>query len=202
MGSNVVDVRPHQSRHDRRNPVVGLLFFLSVLVIAACSNEKDATPTETSEAHGSIDIAVGGEVRTFELGAARCETVKADDDYILKVDAPAADTRQIDQKPTQPNLLSARLPADLDVEDVRFGPEQSTYGAIASVVDTEYEDEPYKLLQVIAQTVEGGPADYECRASREDDEISVICNDARVLPWFAAGPVPEGSFKASVGCEG
>jgi hypothetical protein len=180
-----------------------------LLLFAACSTDTpDAAhdpATAPATLSGSIDIAVGGDVRAFGLQKATCEVVDAGGVRVLNVFAPAAGVHTVDGVRTRPNLLTARLPADLGSQEHSFGPTEVSYGAIASVAGAEYADEAYPLLQIIAHSVHNKPvrdgADgYECKASRDGDEISVVCNGGKVFPWSAPGVVPSGSFKAMVVC--
>lgn len=183
--------------------VVGLL--AGLLLLAACSGESPATTSGPASAPGSInigsiDIAVGDDVRTFGLHQAKCEVVDAGGVRFLNVVAPAANIHIVDGVRTRPNLLTARLPADLGQDEATFGPDDAHWGAIASVAGAEYDGEEYPLLQIIAQTARDGAPGYECRASRDGAEISVVCNGGKVFPWSAPGLVPSGSFKATVNC--
>lgn len=178
--------------------ILGLTAVL-MTTVAACSKEDAATVVK-GEASGEIDIAVGGEVRHFGLAEAACEPVDAHGQRFLSVVAPAADKRRVDGKLVRPDLLTARLPTDLGASPVTFGASRPNLGAIASVIDGKYADEPYRLIQVIARATRPH-ADYTCQASRHGQKIDVKCNDAAVFPWFTSGEVPVGSFRATVVCE-
>jgi hypothetical protein len=174
----------------------GLLVALAFLA-GGCWGDAEPPVVDEGQAHGSIDIAVGQDVRTLELGQAQCRQ-KGD---VLHVTAPAAVTRMIDSRPTRPHLISARLPADLDSQEVSFGADDPTFGAVASVAPAEYAGEEYEMLQLLAQRARGASSDYLCRASRDAEKISIVCNDTHVFPWAAPGPVPSGSFRASLECQ-
>jgi hypothetical protein len=186
------------------------------LIVSACDDPKPAAATDPGSAPsrietgrietgrietGRIDIAVGDEVRAFGLNKAECEVVDAGGVRVLSIVAPAAEIHTIEGVRTRPDLLTAHLPADLGRQEVTFEPSDTSLGAIATVAGAEYNGDEYPLLQIIAQSVRDGADGYECRASRTADEISVVCNGAKVFPWAAPGIVPNGSFKARVHCK-
>lgn len=181
-----------------RSGVVGRGGLLVALVFLAggCLNDTEPPIIDEGQRHGSIDIAVGQNVRSFALGQAQCRR-RGD---VLYVAAPAAATQIIENRPTRPHLISARLPADLDSEEFSFAADEPEFGAVASVVPAEYAGEDYEMLQLLAHSARGVGPDYECRASRDVDKLTIVCNDTHVFPWAAPGPVPSGSFKASLAC--
>lgn len=195
-----------------RVSTVGLL--AALLVSAACSNEQPSVeasdPEQAVETAGNIDIAVGPDVRSFDLAEAECSVVEAGGDArlgtfhrgsaYLNVVARSAAIHTVDGQSVRPHLLSARLPTDLGKDEVTFGPGKPTYGAIATTPGTSFEADDDPIIQVIARPAANGATDYECRASRDGQKLSVVCNGGKVLPWSTAGPVPSGSFKATVKC--
>lgn len=196
-----------------RVSTVGLI--AALLVGAACSKGQPSAEAPASEPAvepaGSIDIAVGPDVRSFGLGEAECSVVEAGGDSrsgeanwgeaYLNVTARAATIHTIEGQRVRPYLLSARLPADLGEEETTFGPERTNWGAVASLPGSSLEADDDPIIQVIARSVQNGPTDYECRASRTGQELSVVCNGGKLVPWSTAGPVPSGSFKATVNCK-
>ena len=170
------------------------------LLIAGCADKKNIAEAPRSEPAGQLDIAVGNDVRQFGLAEADCAVVEAGGERFLKVSARSAVVRVVDGERTIPYLLTARLPADLGKDKLTFGPDDPIHGAIASVPGAEYDGEEYPLLQVIARSVQNGATGYECAASRKAEKLSVICNGGKVLPWSAPGPIPSGSFQATVDC--
>ena len=176
-----------------------LACFLLAAGLAGCSKDQPPKGVETEEAHGSITVAVGDNVREFDLAEARCESVEAGGEDFLHVVAPGTKTYG-GANPIQPHLLVARLPQDLGPEEVVFGPDQPNYSATASVIGASYEGTEYKLLEVHFARANGGPKDYECRASLDGQDVEVVCNEGKVFPWMAPGRAPVGSFKATVTC--
>jgi hypothetical protein len=179
--------------------VAGLILVL--LVLPACDDQTPAAAADQASASGRISIAVGDDIRAFGLHQATCEVVVVDDVRLMNVVAPAAKLHTIEGVETRPDLLTASLPAELRSEPVTFGSDTKVLGAIATAPGAEYDGEEYPLLQIIARSVRDGSDTYKCRASRDGDEISLVCNGGKVFPWSAPGPVPGGSFKATVNCK-
>ncbi len=170
-----------------------------MVAVAACSNERAAT-TIKGHASGKLDLAIGADVRSFGLADATCTRATVAGKPILNVVVPAADQQHTGPKATRPDLLSARLPADLGKTQVTFGPDQPGFQAIASAVNEKYDENKYELIQVIAARAHDVSYNYRCTASRDGQTIALKCNKATVFPWISAGKVPGGSFRASVVC--
>ncbi|MBA2664382.1 MAG: hypothetical protein H0U74_18985 [Bradymonadaceae bacterium] len=178
-----------------------LAFCAAVLsLIVGCEQQATAPPL-IEQSVGQLKIAIADDLREHSIFSATCEPASYHGEPVLLVRAFASVIVNHAEGQARPHVLSARLPADLGSEAIEFSSLSAgaRYQATASSFNALYKGTRYELLQLVAENIPGA-TDFGCTASLDGTQLSLTCNGARVIPWFAPGARPSGSFTATLSC--
>ncbi|MFU8803741.1 MAG: hypothetical protein ACNA8W_08040 [Bradymonadaceae bacterium] len=178
------------------------VFAIAAFGLLGCSTQAAPPHMEALDISGTLELAVGPELTTLELGPAHCDlqTYRGQEMLFIRVMAPRRAVFD-DGTIVHPHVLTARLPADLGEQKVEFSTAApALYQATASHHDASYAGYDYPLLQIIAENIDGTSPTFSCTASKAGEQVEIICNEARVVPWRAGGEAPTGSFRGRFGC--
>jgi hypothetical protein len=152
----------------------------TALIFGGCDPPPPPGDISTDEPIGTLQYAIGEDVREIPYGDVRCTP---DGDAVMVELVSHRVVRGPQGVGQRPRVLVARIRGDEVLEAHAFA-----YGVV-------HEGTHYTMLQMVAKEIVGAQR-AQCRIEAEDGFTTLACNRTNIVGWQAAGPPPRPSFKA------